>query len=269
MGTEREAPSAARLSGMTTSLLTWIVEVGQQRRAGLGTNGATHEKIVANLLRLRAGLMQHGVQNTDPVLLGLRAQYSRICALVNNIDALHPLLHGHHLPLPDPPSSPPLPLIDVDNAPSPLSPSSSAPPDPSRPHPILDSSSDRLHSAIDFPARPRSRRALEEDEELMRTETEQVQRIQQVLLDDQDRTLDELSNAISRQRDLSLHISSELEEQETLLDSLDEEMDRTSGRLTRANRRMDSLFQKIAKDGACWTIFGLVAILLFLIVLLK
>ncbi|OAV99130.1 hypothetical protein PTTG_25459 [Puccinia triticina 1-1 BBBD Race 1] len=103
----------------------------------------------------------------------------------------------------------------------------------------------------------------------MRTENEQVQRIQQVVLDDQDRTLDELSNAISRQRDLSLHISSELEVQENLLDELDHDLDFTSNRLTRANRRMDNVFRKIAKDGACWTIFGLVALLLFLIVLLK
>jgi syntaxin 8 len=79
---------------------------------------------------------------------------------------------------------------------------------------------------------------------------------------DQDKTLDELSNAISRQRDLSLHISSELEVQENLLDELDQDLDFTSTRLTRANKRMDSLFRKIAKDGACWTIFGLVAILL-------
>ncbi|KAI9605072.1 hypothetical protein H4Q26_003043 [Puccinia striiformis f. sp. tritici PST-130] len=45
-------------------------------------------------------------------------------------------------------------------------------------------------------------------------------------------------------------------------DEFDHDLDFTSNRLSRTNRKMDNLFRKIAKDGACWTIFGLVAILL-------
>ncbi|EGG02954.1 uncharacterized protein MELLADRAFT_57016 [Melampsora larici-populina 98AG31] len=93
--------------------------------------------------------------------------------------------------------------------------------------------------------------------------------MQQAVLDDQDRSLDALANAISRQRDLSLHISSELEVQEGLLSELDENMDFTSSRLSKANRKMNGLFDKMARDGACWTIFGLVVVLLILIIILK
>lgn len=39
-------------------------------------------------------------------------------------------------------------------------------------------------------------------------------------------------------------------------------MDFTTNRLNKANRKMNGLFQKMARDGACWTIFGLVVLLL-------
>ncbi|KAA1063785.1 hypothetical protein PGT21_027308 [Puccinia graminis f. sp. tritici] len=68
------------------------------------------------------------------------------------------------------------------------------------------------------------------------------------------------TSRISRQRDLFLHISLELEVKESLLDELDQELDFTSNGLTRINKRMENLFKKFSKDGACWTIVGLVAI---------
>ncbi|KAA1075198.1 hypothetical protein PGT21_030946 [Puccinia graminis f. sp. tritici] len=276
--TSTKPPTPARLSSISTSLLTSILELSQQNSLELTVNPATKSKILKNLLTLRDGLIQTGVDEQDQILVGLRNQYQRIVGLVRGVGGMETEIQGIDLSLPS--SKPPTttttttttrteePLIDVEG--TELEPTSS--PVTSNLHQTQNTQSNSQSSmAIDIPSttRTRSRKAIEEDEELMRSENEQVQRIQQVLLDDQDRTLDELSNAISRQRDLSLHISSELEVQENLLDELDQDLDFTSNRLTRANKRMDNLFKKIAKDGACWTIFGLVAILLFLIVLLK
>ncbi|KAI7958055.1 hypothetical protein MJO29_006272 [Puccinia striiformis f. sp. tritici] len=260
-------PSPARLSSIATSLLTSILELTQQNSLELSVDPQTKTKIIKNLVSLRDGLIQTNgtINEQDQILVGLRNQYQRIIALLNGSAGMKSDIEGLDLSLHSSSTDPPLreeePLIDVgDHQTLDQSSSSSTLPNQS----IPDS------STIDIlPSRTRSRKAIEEDEELMRSETEQVQKIQQVLLDDQDKTLDELSNAISRQRDLSLHISSELEVQENLLDEFDHDLDFTSNRLSRTNRKMDNLFRKIAKDGACWTIFGLVAILLFLIVLLK
>lgn len=280
MVSKSKPPTPARLSAISTSLLTSILELSQQNSLDLPVNPSITSNIIKNLISLRDGLIQLGVDDQDEILIGLRNQYGRIIGLVKGLGGMEQELEGLDLQLPmhsNPPSSQE-PLIEVDDqtsSPSNLKQTTQrlSSTSPSR----ENSSSERIETTqtapsdivIQIPSCTRSRKAIQEDEELMRSENEQVQRIQQVLLDDQDRTLDELSNAISRQRDLSLHISSELEVQENLLDELDQNMDFTSNRLTRANRRMDGLFQKIAKDGACWTIFGLVAVLLFLIVLLK
>jgi hypothetical protein len=64
------------------------------------------------------------------------------------------------------------------------------------------------------------------DEEEMRKANQDVMLMQRQMIDQQDDTLDQLSAAISRQRDLSLTISSELELHETLLEETDAAVDR-------------------------------------------
>jgi t-SNARE complex subunit (syntaxin) len=86
---------------------------------------------------------------------------------------------------------------------------------------------------------------------------------------EQDETLDKLSLAISRQRDLSVTISSELELHSSLLDETDEAVDRTGGQLRRARGRLETVSRKARDNGATCTIIGLVVILLLLIVVLK
>lgn len=83
-----------------------------------------------------------------------------------------------------------------------------------------------------------------------------------MLRTDQDRSLDALTVAISRQRDLSLHISSELETQEALLEDLDHGLDRTGSRLNRASGRLDRFARKARENGAMCTIVGLIVLLL-------
>lgn len=177
-GTETKAPpSAARLSSISTSLLTWILELSQQNTQELAVNPTTKSKILKNLLCLREGLIQNGLQEHDPILIGLRDQYARIVALVRGIPAIQADIDGQDLALPSPEAH--QPLIDVDEGHT----ASTAHHDQSSPNTQHHSRSDLLQTSIDIPSRPRSRRALEEDEEIMRSENEQVQRIQQVLLD--------------------------------------------------------------------------------------
>ncbi|MBW0498652.1 hypothetical protein O181_038367 [Austropuccinia psidii MF-1] len=264
MTTKNKTPTPARLSAISTSLLTSILEITQQNSLEITPNSSTKSNIVKNLLALRDGLVKLGTNDQDEILLGLRKQYERIVGLVKGVDEMEEEIKDLDFELPSPP------LIDVgDN-------SSSAPElipgksTTSQFSEVFEPASTSSHPVeLEMPKGLRSRHTIEEDETLIRSQNEQVKLMQRALIDDQDRTLDQLSDAISRQRDLSLHISSELEVQENLLDELDHNMDFTSNRLTRANRRMDDVFRKIAKDGACWTIFGLVALLLFLIVLLK
>jgi len=71
---------------------------------------------------------------------------------------------------------------------------------------------------------------------------------------DQDTQLETLSHSIGRQHHLSLQINDELGEQVGLLDGLDEDLDRTGIRLSRAQRTMDKV-SKGAKDNCGFQAF--------------
>lgn len=128
---------------------------------------------------------------------------------------------------------------------------------------------------------------MEEDEEEMRRANSEVMQMQRQMMDgtlvacvpsnpkltrlssDQDDTLNSLSSAIARQHQLSLHISSELEMQEGLLEDTDAAIDRTTSNLRRAGGRLTS-FSRRAKDTGSTGLIGLlIVVLLILIVLFK
>ena len=69
--------------------------------------------------------------------------------------------------------------------------------------------------------------------------TDNMLQTQRQLMDEQDVRLDELAHSIGRQRDLSLQINDELEVHHGLLEAMDEEVDRTSSRLSQARRKLD------------------------------
>lgn len=93
--------------------------------------------------------------------------------------------------------------------------------------------------------------------------------LQQRIMDDQDRDLDVLSDAISRQRELSLQIGDELEVHTQLLDETEEALDGTDRRLHNARKRLSKV-SKTAKDhGSTFIIIALIIILLILIVIFK
>jgi syntaxin 8 len=79
-----------------------------------------------------------------------------------------------------------------------------------------------------------------------------------------------LSHAISRQRDLSLNISSELELHNNLLEETDQALDHTESRLRRAATRLETVGRRTARENsATCLIVMLVVVLLVLIVLFK
>ena len=70
-----------------------------------------------------------------------------------------------------------------------------------------------------------------------------------LLLSDQDTRLSALSHSIGRQHHLSLQIGDELEVHQDLLDETDMALDRTSGNLGRARRRLDGFAESAKNNG--------------------
>jgi len=77
----------------------------------------------------------------------------------------------------------------------------------------------------------------------------QVLQLHQRIMEDQDESLDRLSQSISRQRELSLQIGDELDSHAELLDDVDGLVDRTQHRLTGARKRMDTITRKAKDNG--------------------
>jgi syntaxin 8 len=72
---------------------------------------------------------------------------------------------------------------------------------------------------------------------------------QRQMMDQQDVHLDQLAQSIGRQRDLSLQINDELDVHHGLLEEMDEELDRTGSRLSRARQKLDRV-AKGAKENS-------------------
>lgn len=66
---------------------------------------------------------------------------------------------------------------------------------------------------------------------------------------DQDQDLDDLSDAIRRQRELGLLIGDELESHAILIDETEEMVDRTDERLRKAKKKLDHVGRKV-KDNS-------------------
>jgi len=98
---------------------------------------------------------------------------------------------------------------------------------------------------------------------------QQIHAYHKQVLRDQDDQLDRLGESIGRQRDLSIQMGDELDEQAVLLDDVDQSVDRHQGALDRGNARIKTISRK-ARDNWSWLTIGiLIFILLLLIFLLK
>lgn len=100
-------------------------------------------------------------------------------------------------------------------------------------------------------------------------DNQQIRTYHKQVIRDQDEQLETLGKSIGRQRDLSIQMGTELDEQALILDEVDQDVDRHTGTLDRARNRLGGISRK-AKDNWNWvTIAILIIILVLLIVVFK
>lgn len=97
----------------------------------------------------------------------------------------------------------------------------------------------------------------------------QVHAYHQRILEEQDAQLDALGASISRQRELSMRIGDELDEQVLMLDESDRVVDRHQSALDRARRRVDRFARTAGESRQMVAIIVLIVILVLLIAILK
>lgn len=95
--------------------------------------------------------------------------------------------------------------------------------------------------------------------------TEQ-QRIQQEEIEKQDEMLDDISNEITKLKDISIIIATEVDEHNALLDETNTHVAETNLRLDNTNKKIDRII-KLSKDKYCWIISILLIILVVLIII--
>jgi len=96
---------------------------------------------------------------------------------------------------------------------------------------------------------------------------QQIHTFHKQVLRDQDDQLETLGRSIGRQRDLSIQMGTELDEQAVMLRDVDEGVDRHQGALDRGNTRIKSISRK-AKDNWSWLTIGILIIILVLLIVL-
>ena len=89
-----------------------------------------------------------------------------------------------------------------------------------------------------------------DDPEAAYPSTDTMLQSQRQMMEEQDMHLDQLATSIGRQRDLSLQINEELDVHHGLLESMDEELDRTGNRLSQARRKLDRVARGAKENSA-------------------
>ncbi|KAK7920252.1 T-complex protein 1 subunit beta [Apiospora marii] len=97
----------------------------------------------------------------------------------------------------------------------------------------------------------------------------QVHAYHQQIMDQQDQQLDALGLSIARQRELSMQIGDELDDQVAMLDDVDEAVDRHQGRLDRARGQVGRITRSASDNKQLMAIIILIIVLILLIALLK
>ena len=100
-------------------------------------------------------------------------------------------------------------------------------------------------------------------------DNQQIHTYHKNVLQQQDEQLDRLGESIGRQRDLSIQIGDELDDQIEMLDDVDGHVDRHQGRLDGARRQLDRVYRRSKENWGCMIISILVLILVILIIVLK
>jgi len=112
----------------------------------------------------------------------------------------------------------------------------------------------------------RFRDSLVDTEEM---ENQQVLQLHERVMEEQDESLDRLSQSIHSQRELSIQIGDELDDHVRLLDGVDELVDRHQSRLEGAKKRLNHVARTARDHGSLMVIAILIIILVLLIIILK
>lgn len=97
----------------------------------------------------------------------------------------------------------------------------------------------------------------------------QIHEYHQRVLEEQDEQLDRLGASIARQRELSMQIGDELDDQVAMLDDVDGAVDRHQGRLDRAKRQVNRITRAASESKQMIAIIILIIVLVLLIAILK
>ncbi|KAI0485846.1 v-SNARE [Xylaria cf. heliscus] len=97
----------------------------------------------------------------------------------------------------------------------------------------------------------------------------QIHAYHQRVLEQQDEQLDRLGASIARQRELSMQIGDELDDQVAMLDDVDGAVDRHQGRLDRAKRQVNRITRAAGESKQMIAIIILIIVLVLLIAILK
>lgn len=100
-------------------------------------------------------------------------------------------------------------------------------------------------------------------------DNQQIHEYHKNVLREQDEHLDRLGDSIGRQRELSIQIGDELEDQIEILDDVDRHVDRHQTTLDGARKRLGVIGRKAKENTQLTIILILICVLIFLIILLK
>lgn len=98
---------------------------------------------------------------------------------------------------------------------------------------------------------------------------QQIHSYHKDVLRDQDEQLDRLGDTIGRQRDLSIQIGDELDEQVNMLDDVEDHVDRHQSTLDRARKSLGDVARKSRDNKQLTIILILIIVLVLLIIILK
>ncbi|KAI1328024.1 v-SNARE [Xylariaceae sp. FL0255] len=98
---------------------------------------------------------------------------------------------------------------------------------------------------------------------------QQIHAYHQQILNQQDEQLDRLGASIARQRELSMQIGDELDDQVAILEDVDGAVDRHQSRLDRARRQVGRIARSAGESKQMIAIIVLIVVLILLIAILK
>jgi syntaxin 8 len=98
---------------------------------------------------------------------------------------------------------------------------------------------------------------------------QQIHAYHRGVLQDQDEQLDRLGDSIGRQRELSIQIGDELDDQVQMLDDVEEHVDRHQSTLDRARKSLGDVARKSRDNKQLTIILILIIVLVLLIIILK